>query len=132
MAAAAGQVEPAPVPRAVTKRRAREAERRRQAADELRIAAAMALYAAGQIGNGISPEAARAAVVDAAGELALAAVRLRTLARLPARQRAALAASLAAQGMGTQEIATRLGVCAHTAWHYQHGRRGDGQPWAAR
>ena len=108
----------------------RAAARRRQAADLLRTTAAIADYSAGQLSNGLSPEQARRAVMETAGELAVAAAALRRLARLPARERAALAAQLAALGMGTQEIADRLGVSMHTAWHYQHGRRGDGQPWA--
>jgi hypothetical protein len=118
--------------RGLAKRAAREAERRREAAALLRLMASACGYSAEQISNGMSPAQARQAVVEMAGEFAVAAESLRRLARLPARQRAALAAFLAGQGMGTQEIATRLGVCAHTAWHYQHGRRGDGQPWAAR
>jgi DNA-binding CsgD family transcriptional regulator len=83
-----------------------------------------------QIGNGLTPEEARQAVMETAGELAATAAALRRLARLPARERAALARLMAGRGMGTQEIATRLGVSAHSAWNYQHGRRGDGQPGA--
>jgi hypothetical protein len=115
--------------RGLAKRAAREAERRREAAALLRLMASACGYSAEQISNGMGPAEARQAVVEMAGEFAVAAQSLRRLARLPARQRAALGAFLAGQGMGTQEIATRLGVCAHTAWHYQHGRRGDGQPW---
>jgi DNA-binding CsgD family transcriptional regulator len=37
---------------------------------------------------------------------------------------------LAALGMGTQEIADRLGVSYHAAWGYRKGVRADGQPWA--
>jgi DNA-binding CsgD family transcriptional regulator len=120
---------PEPVSRAVQKRAAREAGRRRQAADELRIAASLAMYAAEQIGNGLTPEAARAAVMDAAGELAAVSVSLRRLARLSARERAALAGHLAALGMSDPQIAARLGVSIHTVWGYRHGLRGDGQPW---
>jgi hypothetical protein len=121
---------PEPLLPAERKRAAREAERRRQAASALKITAAMCQYASVQVGNGMRPEEARDALVDLAGELARTAVLLRRLARLSARERAAQARRLAGLGMGTQEIATRLGVCAHTAWHYQHGRRSDGQPWA--
>jgi DNA-binding CsgD family transcriptional regulator len=109
----------------------READRRRQAASELRMAASMAAYAATQVGDGLTPAQARQALVEAAMELEAVAASVRRLARLRARERARLARLLAAQGHGTQEIATRLGVSAHTAWHYCHGRRGDGQPWAS-
>jgi DNA-binding CsgD family transcriptional regulator len=116
--------------RAERRAREREADRRRQAAAELRMAASMAAYAAGQVGNGLTPAQARQALVEAAMELEAVAAAVRRLARLRARERARLARLLAAQGCGTQEIATRLGVSMHTAWNYQRGRRGDGQPWA--
>jgi hypothetical protein len=121
---------PAPTGTAEQKRAMREADRRRRAAEELRLAASLAAYAAGQIGNGLTPGQARQAVVEAAGELEAVAVSLRRLARLPARERAALALLWAGQGLGTQEIATRLGVSMHSAWNYKNGRRSDGQPWA--
>jgi hypothetical protein len=118
--------------RGLAKRAAREAERRREAAALLRLMASACGYSAEQISNGMSPAQARQAVVEMAGEFAVAALSLRRLVRLPARERASRAAFLAAQGLGTTEIATRLGVSPHTAWNYQRGRRGDGQPWAAR
>jgi DNA-binding CsgD family transcriptional regulator len=120
----------APTGTAGQKRAMREAERRRQAAELLRITEATIGYAAVQISNGLTPEQAQKVVWEMAGELAVVAASLRRLARLPARDRAMLARLLAGKGLGTQEIATRLGVSAHTAWHYKHGRRGDGQPWA--
>ena len=49
---------------------------RRQAVDTLNIASAIAGYAAGAVADGLSPEAARRAVIDAAAELELAASRL--------------------------------------------------------
>jgi hypothetical protein len=121
--------DPAPT-RREQKASMRAAARRRQAVDLLRLTEAMVGYSAGQLGNGLNPEQARQAVMETAGELAVAAAALRRLARLPARERAALARLWAAQGMGTQEIADRLGVSCHSAWHYKNGRRGDGQPWA--
>jgi hypothetical protein len=121
---------PAPTGDAAQKAAMRAMARRRQAAELLRITEAMAGYSAAQLGNGLTPEQARQAIIDTAGELAAAAASLRRLARLPARKRASLAAAWAAGGMGTQEIAVRLGVSPHTAWHYRNGRRGDGQPWA--
>lgn len=118
------------VPAAERKRAAREAERRREAAALLRLMSSLCEYGAKQVADGLAPDEARAAVIEMAGEFTAAAVSLRRLARVPARERAALARSLAGLGYGTQEIATRLGVSAHSAWNYQHGRRGDGQPWA--
>ena len=118
------------IPPAVRKRAVREEDRRRAAAELLRLTEAMAGYSAAQLSNGLTPEQARRAVIDMAAELAAAAVALRRLARLPARQRATLAVAWAGLGMGTHEIAVRLGVSDHTAWNYQRGRRGDGQPWA--
>jgi hypothetical protein len=108
----------------------REAARRREAAEVLRVVAAISGYASAQLGNGLGPEEARQAVAEVAGELAVVAGRLRRLARVPARERAAQARLLAGLGVGTQEIADRLGVCAHTAWNYQRGLTGDGKPWS--
>jgi hypothetical protein len=122
--------DPAPTGDAGQKAAMRAAARRRQAADLLRTTAAIAGYSAGQLSNGLSPEQARQTVMETAGELAAAAAALRRLARLPARERAALAVQLGALGYGTQAISERLGVSMHTAWNYQRGRRGDGQPWA--
>jgi DNA-directed RNA polymerase specialized sigma24 family protein len=121
---------PAPTGTAEQKAAMRAAERRRQAADLLRVTASICAYTTVQIGNGLNPEEARQAVMETAGELAAVVVALRRLARLPARERAAVARLMAGRGMGTQEIANRLGVSAHTAWNYQRGLRGDGQPWA--
>jgi transcriptional regulator with XRE-family HTH domain len=121
---------PAPTGDRQQKAAMRAAARRRQAADLLRVTASITSYSAVQLGNGLSPEEARRAVQEVAGELAVVVVSLRRLARLPARERAGLAVQLAALGVGTQEIADRLGVSAHTAWNYQRGRRGDGQPWS--
>jgi hypothetical protein len=52
----------------------REAARRRQAEAALRLAASMAMYAAGQLANGLAPEQARRAAMEAAGELETVAV----------------------------------------------------------
>jgi hypothetical protein len=97
---------------------AREAARRR-AVDVLRLAAAIAEYGAGQVGNGLGPDQARRAVVDAAAELEAAAAALRRLARLdrldPAGRRR-LAAELAADGISQRQIAARLGVTKKVIW----------------
>lgn len=102
---------------------AEQSAARRRAVDVLRIAEAVAGYAAGQIGNGLSPDAARLAVIDAASELELAASRLRRLARpddsAPRRE---LARELAAAGWPRQAIAERLGVSGETARRYLRAR----------
>jgi DNA-binding NarL/FixJ family response regulator len=123
---------PAPTGSAEQKRAMREAARRREAAEVLRVAASISSYSAAQLGNGLSPEQARRAVVEVAGELAVVAGQLRRLVRLPARERAAEARRLAALGVGTMEIAARLGVSPTTVHYYRRGLRSDGQPWATR
>jgi hypothetical protein len=104
------------------KTRARAAGRRRRAADTLRIAEAVAGYAARQVGNGLAPEEARRAVLEAAAELELMAAELRALARLDGRERRALARQLAGFGMGTKRIAATVGVSERTARNYVKGR----------
>jgi hypothetical protein len=85
----------------------------------LRIAADLAVYAAGQVGNGLGPEEARRAVAAAADELEAVAAALRRLTRPdrldPARRRAR-AADLAADGLTQEAIAARLGVARSTVW----------------
>jgi DNA-directed RNA polymerase specialized sigma24 family protein len=115
--------DPAPTGDAGQKASMRAAARRRQAADLLRLLASTCEYSAAQLSNGLSPGQARETAVEMAGELAEAAASLRRLARLTARERAAL-------GMSDPQIAARLGVSIHTVWGYRHGLRGDGQPWA--
>jgi hypothetical protein len=121
---------PAPTGSPEQKRAMREADRRRQAADLARLTAAICEYTSVRVSNGMGPAEARDAIVELAGELSVASASLRRLARLPARERAHLARLWAGLGMGTQEIATRLGVSMHSAWNYKNGRRSDGQPWA--
>lgn len=58
----------------------------------------LAGYAAAGIGNGLAPEQARRAVIDAAGELEAAAVTLRRLARLDLAGRRELARRLLLMG----------------------------------
>jgi DNA-directed RNA polymerase specialized sigma24 family protein len=106
------------VPPRVVDPLAREAARRR-AVDVLRLAAAIAEYGAGQVGNGLGPEEARRAVVDAAAELEAVAAALRRLARPDRLDRAGrrrLAADLAAGGLSQEAIAARLGVARSTVW----------------
>jgi len=104
------------------KARARAAGRRRRAADTLRIAEAVAGYAARQVGNGLAPEEARRAVVEAAAELELMAVELRRLARLDGPERMALARQLSELGVGTKRIAATVGVSESAVRHYVKGR----------
>jgi hypothetical protein len=117
-----------------TERRAweREAGRRREAADALRIGAGMCEYAAGQLADGLAPEQARRAALEAAGELEDLAAALRRLTRLRAADRRTLAGHLAALGLSTREIARQIGVSDKAARYYVAGRRSDGQPWAGR
>lgn len=95
---------------------------RRQAVDVLRIAGATAEYASRVIANGLSPEQARRAALDAAGELELIAGTLRRLARLTPPERRQLAVELAADGMSHREIARRIDVSKRRTWDYLAGR----------
>ena len=101
---------------------------RRQAVDTLNIASAIAGYAAGAVADGLSPEAARRAVVDAAAELELAASRLRRLAGRPRAPdtgaRRAVAAELAAAGVPAAQVAVRLGVHPSTVRKWRHRAAG--------
>jgi hypothetical protein len=92
------------------KRRAYEAGRRREAVTMLRVAEAMCGYAASQLADGLGPEEARAAAIEAAGELAALAAQLRRLTRLRPADRRVLAAQLTALGLSRREVAGRLGV----------------------
>jgi hypothetical protein len=100
------------------RRRARQAERRREAVGVLRLAEATAGYAAGQVGNGLAPDEARLAVVEAAAELELAASALRRLARLDGQERRVLAVQLAALGWPRVRIAAACGVSPRVVWDY--------------
>jgi len=100
---------------------------RREAVDALTIASAVAAYSARSIGNGLSPEQARAATLTTAVELEHIAGTLRRLARLdlldrPERRR--LVAELAATGMSQRAIAAAVGVDKRTVWDdLQRSRR---------
>jgi len=121
--------DPAPTGTAEQKRRMREAAARRRAADLLRVTNATLAYAIVQLSNGIGPDEAWRVGLDVAEELAEVARVLRRLTRLSAAERRAEAARLRALGMGTQQIADRLGVSMHSAWNYTKGLRADGRPW---
>jgi hypothetical protein len=103
---------------------ARAAERRRQAVTMLQIAECTCRYAAGQLGDGITPEQARETALFVAGELAAVADGLRRLTRLDPAARRALAVQLGNLGVPTIEIARRLGVDPRCVRYYVAGRRG--------
>jgi DNA-binding NarL/FixJ family response regulator len=97
---------------------------RRQVVDTLRIASDIARYSAEQIGNGLSPQAARQAAIETAGELQLVVSTLRRLTRLDlnSAERRALAVELAATGMSQRQIAVQVGRSKRRVWSYLHGR----------
>ena len=103
---------------AVRRRLPREAARRRQAVATLRLAEAVARYAADQVANGLAPKEARAAAIDAAGELAELAALLRKLTRLGPAERRELALELGGLGWDKQRIAVRLGLSDRTVRYY--------------
>jgi hypothetical protein len=103
------------------KRCAREAARRREAVNVLRIVECTARYGASQLANGIGPGEAREVAVFVAGELELVAEALRRLTRLEAGERRVMAVKLAGLGFGRREIAARLGVSERAVFGYLHG-----------
>ena len=102
----------------------RKALARRAAVDTLKIASAIADYAASAIGDGLSPEAARRATLDAAGELEITAASLRrlVLGRLSPAERRALAVGLAADGLTVRQIAAQVGRSERQVQDYLRGR----------
>jgi DNA-directed RNA polymerase specialized sigma24 family protein len=109
---------------AVRKRAVSQDQRRREAVAALRLAEQMCGHAAGQLGNGLGPDEARAAALEAAAELAELASVLRRLTRLsPAERRRAV--QLAGLGMPKREVAIRLGVSERAVWYYLAGVRGS-------
>ena len=109
---------------------------RARVVDLLRIAEGIAGYAARSLGNGLEPEAARRAALEAAAELEAAASALRRLARpnpvapvadSAARQdeaarRRAVALELVASGWSRRAIAERVGVTPETVRRYVRAR----------
>jgi len=108
----------APTGDAEQKRAMREQARRREAEAMLRLTAAMCEYAAGQLADGLSPGQARAAALEAAGELAVVAEVLRRKVRLGPAERRALAVQLHALGVPRREMGWRLGVSEVSVRHY--------------
>jgi DNA-binding CsgD family transcriptional regulator len=109
---------------AVRKRAVSQDQRRREAVAALRLAEQMCGYAAGQLGNGLGPDEARAAALEAAAELAELASVLRRLTRLSPAERRRRAVQLAGLGMPKREVAIRLGVSERAVWYYLAGVRG--------
>ena len=119
----------------------REAPARREVVTLLRVGANVCAYSADAIGNGLSPQQARAATLDAASALADLSGQLRRLARsategqyrkipycpggqpgLDAAGRRALALELAASGLSQRQIAARVGRSERRVWDYLRGR----------
>ena len=100
--------------------------RRRQAVTVLRVGETVCGYAAAQLADGLSPEAARQAARDAAAELEVIAGTLRRLTRprpdLDAAGRRALAVELARRGLSHRQIAARVGRSERRVWDYLRGR----------
>lgn len=87
---------------------------------KLQIAEATIAYAGRVMSNGASPAEARAAAVEAAGELSVLADELRRLTRLRGPARRMMARQLAGRGVTRKEISTRLGVSEASVWNYLH------------
>jgi len=113
---------PEPSAAAERKRRAREADRRRQAVTLLNIGGATMIYAVHQLSDGLPPAEARTVALESAAVLAETADALRRLTRLSGPQRRALARQLAAMGWTTRRIAAHVGVCERTTRYYLAGR----------
>jgi hypothetical protein len=99
--------------------RKRRAAERREAVALLRLVADLAGYAAAQVGNGLSPADARAAIGEAAAEFDAAAAGLRRMGALAERRN--LARLLLAQGMTGAQITARTGISEKTISRYRRG-----------
>ena len=95
---------------------ARRALARRRSVDMLRLAESVAGYAAAQLANGLGPEQARRAALDAAAELETIGAELRALAlaRLSPAGRRALAVELVGGGVSRRAAADLLGCAEST------------------
>ncbi len=97
---------------------------RRESVTLLRVVSATAAYAAGQLANGLSPQQARVAALEAAAEMEQAASVLRalTLARLTPAERRRLAVQLVASGTSQREAARQVDVSPRRVWDYLRDR----------
>jgi DNA-binding NarL/FixJ family response regulator len=103
--------------------RARRAAERREAVALLRLVADLAAYAGAQVGNGLAPADARAAVREVARNLDAAAIRLRWLARPGPTERRRMVLTLSARGLSSAAIAARTGVSERTVYRYRADRK---------
>lgn len=88
----------------------REAAKRRQAIDQLRIAGNVSFYAAARLAGQADPAEARLSVLTVATELERVAGALRKLAAMPPAQRRPVTAGLVADGMSLSQAGELLGV----------------------
>lgn len=109
--------------RGVVSAEAREAARRREALNLLRLAAVTVDYTLRELGNGLDPEQARVAAIEAAAELSAVSEELRRLTRLGPAERRTLARQLTSLGMTQREAAARLGVSERTVRSWAAERR---------
>jgi len=99
--------------------RKRRAAERREAVALLKLVADLASYSAGQVGNGLAPADALAAVREVAAELDAAAARLRRIARPGPAERRTVVRLLFAQGMSGAQIAARVGLSEKSVYRYR-------------
>jgi hypothetical protein len=96
-----------------------QARRRREAITALRVGEAACSYAAGQLGNELGPDEARAAAMEAAAELVAVAEVLRRSVRPTRFERQWMARQWHARGrLSARQVADRLGVSERTVWRY--------------
>jgi HTH domain len=111
--------EPAVSADAARMRLARQAARRREAVRALRLGEATCAYTAGQLGNGLDPDEARAAAMEAAAELVGLAEVLRRSVRPTRFERQWMARQWIGRGrLSARQVADRLGVSERTVWRY--------------
>ena len=111
--------EPAVSADAARMRRVRQAARRREAVRALRLGEATCAYTAGQLGNGLGPDEARRAAMEAAAELVAVAEVLRRSVRPTRFERQRMARQWIGRGyLSARQVADRLGVSERTVWRY--------------
>ena len=84
-------------------------------------------YAITQLSDGLAPQAAREAAIEAAAELEAVAAALRRLTRMGPSDRRRLAGLFVGSGMTRREAALRLGVSERTVRYYLAGGRSAGR-----
>jgi DNA-directed RNA polymerase specialized sigma24 family protein len=108
--------------------RARRAAERREAVALLKLVADLASYGAAQVGNGLAPADALAAVREVAGELDAAAARLRRIARPGPAERRTIVRLLFAQGLSGAQVAARVGLSEKSVYRYRAQAASDQRP----